>query len=206
MYKVAYACLLAGGFTVVLGGCAAKQARGPHDFNIGVQKPEVLITINKAGTTLSAQVTAAHPCKSGAEKCIRVLKDNIAEIGFELKGPPGWHFTELTMYPVTTSEDKEECIDGDGNTQENCFLEQKLRAEFDAYDPSDANGNSVGPGLDGVIDLTAVSCNQLSKFALWNNNLWQQNYFYTVKVCNVDEEVGCLELDPPLENDGKGIQ
>lgn len=119
--------------------------------------------------------------------CIVVPAKDTALIDFELKTSPDWHFTKMVI-----------CKNGTKATQD-CDLDLMDRAQFAARFGEEPE---INPDADGVIDLTLFSPS-LTAFDLHNENVREQDYFYTLWVCKTSDPTNCIPTDPPIENGGK---
>lgn len=120
--------------------------------------------------------------------CIVVAKTETALINFELKTSPDWHFTQIQI------------CNGIAKLGMVCTFALWQQQEFYATDS--ANTGKLWPNGSGVINLNLLLGNQ-TEFYLFDYNSVAQDYFYTITVCNSDDEPDCINTDPPLENGGR---
>ena len=121
--------------------------------------------------------------------CISVNLLDTALISFELETSPDWHFTKFIICPGGAKETV-------------CNLEKWQQVEFFAADRKASK--TLFPDANGIIDLTQLSPDpDLEEFYLFDFNSVQQDFFYSIEVCNTDEEPDCLWTDPEIENKGR---
>jgi len=155
-----------------------------------LKKPTIKLHVVGNPKELIVRTPGNLYCKSAsaANGCISVGRRDIALINFELKTSPGWYFTEFKI------------CRGNTKATEVCDLEKWEKAEFFAADGTASS--LLFPDDSGIIDLTQLS-NELTEFYLFDFNSVEQDFFYTIKVCNPGASPTCITTDPPIVNKGR---
>lgn len=155
-----------------------------------VIKPTISLQVVDNGGEGNKLVVTGKLCKEhdSVEGCVTVGKSKVALITFKLKDSPGWYFEEFKL------------CKGNSKNSLDCTLNKWEQVETFATDKTVSE--LTFPGDKGVIDLTQLTPN-LTNFYLFDYNSVEQDYFYTITVCNSDD-TSCIVTDPPIENEGRG--
>lgn len=117
--------------------------------------------------------------------CVRFNANEYGHLTFGQKGQKGWAFTTIQICKLNS---------GGG---ENCNLKDNERMEFGAT--NEIGGKLVPPDQKGFIQLKD-HWPDLYSFLLYNENTFEQNYYYRIKLCKGGV---CHWADPPIENKGR---
>ena len=172
----------------VLTACSHVVVRKSSNL---LQKTTIKLHVTEDSTELIVKSLGSRHCKAATPKkgCIAVNLLDTALISFELKTSPDWHFTKFIICPGGAKETV-------------CNLEKWQQVEFFAADRKASK--TLFPDANGIIDLTQLSSDpDLKEFYLFDFNSVQQDFFYSIEVCNTDEEPDCLWTDPEIENKGR---
>lgn len=153
-----------------------------------VTPPDIIIHVNNTGVA-GITTPASGKCKisnQGKNGCMHFDQGTTGLINFRLTGPPRWTFSSFKICKIT----------GEGNV---CDLNIWERLEFAVTD--EAGTAILIPDQSGLVVLNPLG-DSLNAFILLNQNTIAQDYYYSVDVCNSDDEV-CDTADPPIENGGK---
>ena len=155
-----------------------------------LQKSTIKLHVIGNPKELIVKTPGSSNCKaaSPANGCVAVGKRDTALITFELKTSPDWNFSEFKI------------CRGSAKDSQDCNLEKWEKAEFFAADAKAFK--LIFPNDSGIIDLKQLS-NDLTKFYLFDFNSVEQDFFYTIKVCNADSTIPCITTDPTIENKGR---
>ena len=153
-------------------------------------KPIIKLHVTGNPKKLIVKTKGSPNCKAAvpAKGCVAVGKRDIALIEFELKTSPDWYFTEFKICRGSTKD------------SQNCDLEKWEKAEFFAADGT--TSQLLFPNGSGIIDLKQLSDN-LTVFYLFDFNSVEQDFFYTITVCNSGASPSCISTDPEIENKGR---
>jgi hypothetical protein len=176
----------------VLTACPRDVVRKSSNL---LQKTTIKLHVTEDSTKLIVNSLGSGRCKATTPSngCIAVNLLDTALISFELKTSPDWHFTKFIICPGDVKEKV-------------CNLEKWQQVEFFAADSKASK--TLFPDANGIIDLTQLSPD-LTEFYLFDYNSAEQDFFYSIEVCNTDKDPEtdkdpkCLWTDPEIDNKGR---
>lgn len=188
--NILLAIIYMAGFTI-LASCAQVAGPGIASYTVHHETLPPIKMLVIGGPELKANEGGSANCNINinAKGCIEVERGDTAEVTFEFKGFPEWHFTEFKICKGT----KADKINGTWV----CNLGLLQRADFEF---TDGSGTKMYPSEDGIVKLDDFS-GTLRVFKLHDENRVPQEYFYQIKACRpFDSTATCAVSDPPIRN------
>jgi hypothetical protein len=177
--------LLAIGGAALLSACTTKPTTGITQFDYvkfkvqGDSQPKVVFTSREN------RKCANKPQKRG---CIFVDQYNTANVEMKLRGSGGWRFDRLEI-----------CQGGDKREPgDDCVLPPDDARQFAIFVDNKPLGR---PDDEGIFQFSVSS--ELRKFNLLDYNHIAGQYFYRIRLCEVETDT-CIWSDPPIINRGMG--
>lgn len=177
--------LTLAGSMLALGACVAQPVGSGGG---GIETQEIELRVMEKPTRLVVVSEENERCENRMKLgCIRIGEGKTGLVTFRLLEPGKWRLSAIEICDGKTKPKK-------------CNLSAAGITDFTAV----KSEVTRKPGKNGLIDLSGVG-SSLEEFLFVDLNRTKAKYFYRIQACPVSGTDDCVWLDPPLENDGTGI-
>lgn len=161
----------------------ASMARDKKDI-------EIVYEVDAGQTMLVVTAPVDDNCTNSGKKtgCFKIKKNKTGLIKYTFSANDGWYLKQFTI------------CSGDSKITTACDNDLTLAERLEFFVMDDAKGSNVQIIPEsGEVDLVQFLAGSKT-FYLLDQNTINRTYFYNIQACN--DDVGCLTLDPPVENKG----